>query len=111
MHTFAANHIESGLVAPNVRRDILVLDDSTLRRGYVIARTRTFNVTCTPINEEDRPDYGDREVVHIKSAWHYDPERQTTIPVVEICELQDWIQTDFPDAIFSPEAVNDDFGS
>ena len=111
MHSFAANRIETQLVAPDVQRDILVLDDSTLDHGYVTARTRTFNVTCTPVNNEDRPDYGDPEIVHIQSAWNYDPEKKLTIPVVARQDLQDWLQNDFPDATFSPAPVNDDFGS
>ncbi|MEJ7595727.1 MAG: hypothetical protein WKF77_29810, partial [Planctomycetaceae bacterium] len=111
MHSFAANRIETQIVAPDVQRDILVLDDSTLDRGYVTARTRTFNVTCTPVNNEDRPDYGDPEIVRIQTAWNYDPDRKSTIPVVAFRDLQDCIQNDFPDATFSPTPVNDDFGS
>lgn len=111
MHSFAANHIETRRIAPDVQRDILVLDDSTLDRGYVTARTRTFNVSCAPVDDEDRPDYGDPEIVRIQTAWNHDLDRRSKIPVVAIRDLQDWIQNDFPDATFSPAPVNDDYGS
>lgn len=107
MRKFAANTIETAFVAPAVRRDIFVLDDSTIGRGYVIAQTRTFNTTCTPVEEDDRPCYGDAEIVRIETAWHYDPIKPSTIPIVSIRDLQDWIQNDFPDATFGAERLND----
>ena len=75
------------------------------------ARSRTFNVTCTPVNDEDRPDYGDAEIVHMKTAWDYGPKRLLTIPVVSLQELQDLIQGYFPDATFTPASTNNEFDS
>lgn len=76
-------------IAPDIRRDIEVLDDSRASEGIVVAKVRTMNVLYAAKGLAEESEFGAPEIVSFSNAWKWDgphwggtdePER-TSVPL------------------------------
>jgi hypothetical protein len=63
--------VVSRIIAPDVRRDVEVLDTSRIDAGVITARTRTWNVLYAIRKIEPEPPFGDAKDVAIKDMWRW----------------------------------------
>jgi hypothetical protein len=58
----------SRFIAPDVRREILVVDGSRIEDGYVTARVRTWNLMYVARGLALKPEFGPVEVLQLDRA-------------------------------------------
>jgi hypothetical protein len=58
-------------IAPDVRRDVEIVDDSEIDEGFVIARLRTWNVLYTFRLGEQPPELSEPQRIAIDQLWRW----------------------------------------
>ena len=61
----------SRFVAKDIRRDVEVVDAAEVDKGFVSARTRTWNVLYASKRIAPRPDFGEPQRVCIQNLWDW----------------------------------------
>jgi hypothetical protein len=61
----------SRLVAPDIRRDVQVLDTSTIAEGVITARVRTWNVFDVVKGIAEEPSFGAEQKLQVQKLWEW----------------------------------------
>ena len=61
----------SRFVAKDIRRDVEVVDAAEVDKGFVSARTRTWNVLYASKRLAPKPDFGEPQRVSIQNLWDW----------------------------------------
>jgi hypothetical protein len=65
----------SRFIAPDIRREVEIVDASEVEQGFVSARVRTWNVLYAVKGITPAPEFGEPERVRIDSLWHWEGAR------------------------------------
>jgi hypothetical protein len=61
-------------LAPDIQREVRVLDTSELEEGFITARVRTWNLLYAEGGRVEKPDFGEPERVCVDSLWNWTGE-------------------------------------
>lgn len=68
---YRSGRVVSRFLAPDVRRDVLVVDASRIDAGVIVARVRTWNVLYAVQGLASAPPFGDAQVVDLAGVWEW----------------------------------------
>src|SRR4051794_32834584 len=68
---YRPGRVVTEFVAPDIRRDVEVIDVSRIASGVIVARTRTWNVLYVIRGFETEPPFGDVCELAIKDLWKW----------------------------------------
>ena len=66
---YRAGRLVTEFLAPDIRRDVEVIDASRIGAGVIVARTRTWNVLYVVRGFKTEPPFGDVCEVVINDLW------------------------------------------
>jgi hypothetical protein len=69
--TYRPGKTVTRFLAPDIRRDVEVIDVSKIKDGVITARTCTWNVLYHLKNLEQKPGFGDVREIEIKRLWDW----------------------------------------
>ena len=68
---YCEGKIISQFVARDIRREVEVIDSSTIEDGYILAKVRTWNTLHEIKGIEKKPEFGEVERLHVKDLWNW----------------------------------------
>ena len=71
MRRYRPGRVVSSFLAPDIRRDVEVIDNSRIESGVITARTRTWNVLYAIRGIEPEPAFGEAKEIAIKELWNW----------------------------------------
>ena len=69
--TYRAGATLSRFIAPDIRREIEIVDAAEIDAGIVIARVRTWNILYAIKGLVAEPPYSEPAPLHIDAAWEW----------------------------------------
>jgi hypothetical protein len=71
---YRPGRIISRFLAPDVRRDVEIVDVSLIETGIIVAKTRTCNVLYAATGIAPEPGFGEVRKIEVKNLWNWSGE-------------------------------------
>jgi hypothetical protein len=71
---YSIGKIVTRFIAPDIRRDVDVVDTSEIESGVITVRTRTWNVLYHIKEIKEKPPFGDVRRIEIRDLWKWEGE-------------------------------------